>query len=130
VANPLQAIVGDFVVTETTFNTLTTSTQVARRDPTRWSILFGLSRTGSSISLSTVSPVTATSGFILVTALSVFVLNFRDVGPLPTLDWFAIQQGIGGGITVVETFYRPAGWEEAGPELLDELAERYRRAGL
>jgi hypothetical protein len=127
--NPLPALSVDFVVTESRFSGVTNNGQVAAQDPTRWAILFSVPVTGQVANVSTRGTVTSAQGIRIDASSPPLWLNFRDVGALVQQAWFTTFLGTS-GLTVIEVFYRPAGWEEAGPELMEELAERYRGAGL
>lgn len=129
-ANPLQELTGDFLIRETDVAVGTSSVPAVGQDVTRWGVIFDQPGVANTIWVTTLGIAVNARGIALNQNKGSLKLNFRDDGALTQQAWACIASAVSQHLTVVEVLYRPVGWEEAGPELLDELAERYRSAGL
>ena len=128
--NPLLDLTGDFLIAEKDVAVSTSSVPAVGQDVTRWAIIFAQPATANTIWVTTLGVAVNARGLPLPPNFGPVYLDFRTFGALTQQAWAAIASAVSQHLTVIEIMYRPVGWEEAGPELLDELAERYRSAGL
>lgn len=126
----LAQLIPDFDFDETTFTVGSNTVQLLQPDPTRWGVIFGNPVTGTTSRVSTRSALGNTTGFIAPAGGIPISLNFRDNGPLPCQAWYGRGVNPTDAVTVIEILYRPPGWQDAGPELLEELSARYARGGV